>query len=81
MEITTVTTRVTWAGPHSDATVDRIVTMVDQMTAAEKLISRSSPDLPSDSEHTVIAVWRDIEAANEYLAFINPLGPVVAEIV
>ena len=68
MEITTVTTRVTWPGPHSSVTSDRIATMVNEMTTAGKLISRSSPDLDSDSEHTVIAVWSDLAAANEYLA-------------
>jgi hypothetical protein len=81
MEITTVTTRVTWPGPHSSVTSDRIATMVNEMTTAGKLISRSSPDLDSDSEHTVIAVWSDLAAANEYLAIINTLGPVSAEII
>ena len=32
METTTVTTRVTWTGPHSSATADRILTMVEEIT-------------------------------------------------
>ena len=81
MEITTVTTRVTWTGPHSSATADRIATMVDEMTASGKLISRSSTETDSSSEHTVIAVWSDLAAANEYLTVVNSLNPISAEIV
>jgi hypothetical protein len=81
MEITTVTTRVTWTGPHSSATADRIATMVNEMTTAGKLISRSSSETDSSSEHTVIAVWSDLAAANEYLAVVNSLNPISAEIV
>jgi len=81
MEITTVTTRVTWSGPHSSATSDRIATMVDEMTTSGKLISRLSPDLDSESNHTVIAVWSDLAAANEYLEIVNSLNPISAEIV
>jgi hypothetical protein len=81
MEITTVTTRVTWPGPHSVATADRIAVMVNEMTASGKLISRSSTETDSESEHTVTAVWSDSAAANEYLAVVNTLGPVSAEIV
>lgn len=77
----TVTTRVTWTGPHSSATADRIATMVDEMTASGKLISRSSTETDSSSEHTVIAVWSDLESANEYLAIVNSLNPISAEIV
>ena len=81
METTTVTTRVTWTGPHSSATADRILTMVEEMTTSGKLVSRSSPNIDSESDHTVIAVWRDLESANEYLAIINSLNPISAEIV
>lgn len=81
METTTVTTRVEWAGPHSSATADIILTMANEMTTSGKLISRSSPDIDSESNHTVIAVWRDLESANEYLAIVNTLNPVSAEIV
>ena len=77
----TVTTRVTWPGPHSSATADRIATMVNEMTTSGKLISRSSPDLDSSSDHTVIAVWSDLESANEYLSIVNSLNPISAEIV
>jgi hypothetical protein len=81
MEITTVTTRVKWAGPHSNANAQKIFEMIEEMTASGKLISRSSPELDSSSEHSVIAVWSDSAAANEYLAIINTLGPVIAEII
>jgi len=77
----TVTTRVTWTGPHSSATADRIAVMVNEMTGSGKLISRSSPETDSESNHTVIAVWSDLEAANEYLAIVNSLNPISAEIV
>ena len=77
----TVTTRVTWTGPHSSATADRIAVMVDEMTASGKLISRSSTETDSSSEHTVIAVWSDLAAANEYLTVVNSLNPISAEIV
>jgi hypothetical protein len=77
----TVTTRVTWTGPHSSVTADRIATMVNEMTTSGKLISRSSPETDSESNHTVIAVWSDLAAANEYLAIVNSLSPISAEIV
>ena len=77
----TVTTRVEWTGPHNSGTANRIATMVEEMTASGKLISRSSSDIDSESNHTVIAVWRDLEAANEYLAIVNVLNPISAEIV
>ena len=77
----TVTTRVEWAGQHNDATAQKIFEMVEEMTASGKLISRSSPETDSASEHTVIAVWSDLDAANEYLAVIDTLSPVSAEIV
>ena len=77
----TVTTKVTWPGPHSSTTADRIATMVNEMTTSGKLISRSSSDLDSSSDHTVIAVWSDLESANEYLAIVNSLNPISAEIV
>ena len=81
METTTVTTRVEWTGPHSFETAARIATMVDEMTTSGKLISRSSPDIDSESNHTVIAVWSDLAAANEYLEIVNSLNPISAEIV
>ena len=81
MEITRVSTRVTWPGPHSSATANRIETLVNEMTASGKLISRSSPEIDSDSEHTVIAIWSDLAAANEYLEIVNTLNPVNAEII
>ena len=81
MEITTVTTRVTWPGPHSDRTAQQIFEMVDEMTASGKLISRESPDSDSVSMYSVIAVWRDLEAANEYLAIVNSLNPISTEII
>jgi hypothetical protein len=77
----TVTTRVEWTGPHNAGTANRIATMVEEMTASGKLISRSSSDIDSESNHTVIAVWRDLEAANEYLAIVNVLNPISAAIV
>ena len=74
----TITTRVTWPGPHSSNTIQ---IMVEEMTDSGKLISRASPD--PYAEHTTIAVWRDLEAANEYLAFVNAQipSPVSAEII
>ncbi len=77
----TVTTRVEYPGPHSVATADTINTMVETMTESGKLISRSSPDLDSTGAHTVIAVWIDLAAANEYLAIVNTLSPVSAAII
>ena len=77
----TVTTRVEWAGQHNDATAQKIFEMVEEMTASGKLISRSSPETDSTSEHTVIAVWSDLDAANEYLAVIDTLSPVSAAVV
>ena len=77
----TVTTKVEWAGQHSDETAQKIFEMIEAMTEAGKLISRSSPETDSSSAHTVIAVWRDLEAANEYLAIVNALSPVSAVVV
>ena len=77
----TVTTRVEWAGQHNDATAQKIFEMIEEMIASGKLISRSSPETDSTSAHSVIAVWRDLDAANEYLAVIDTLSPVSAEIV
>jgi len=77
----TVTTRVEWAGQHNDETAQKIFEMTEEMTASGKLISRSSPETDSSSAHTVIAVWTDLDAANEYLAIVDALSPVSAEIV
>jgi hypothetical protein len=77
----TVTTRVEWAGQHNDATAQKIFEMIEEMIASGKLISRSSPETDSTSAHSVIAVWRDLDAANEYLAVIDTLSPVSAAIV
>ena len=77
----TVTTRVEWAGQHNDETAQTIFEMIEEMTEAGKLISRSSPEIDSSSAHSVTAVWRDLEAANEYLAIVNTLSPISAEIV
>lgn len=75
----TVTTRVEWAGQHSEETTQIIFKMTEEMTEAGKLISRSSPE--SSAENTVTAVWSDLDAANEYLAIVNALSPVSAAIV
>jgi len=77
----TVTTRVEWTGPHSVETATAIDTMVKEMTESGKLISRSSPDEDSSADHVVIAVWVDLDAANEYLAIVNSLSPISAAIV
>ena len=77
----TVTTRVEWTGPHSVVTANIIDAMVKEVTESGKLISRSSPDLDSTGAHTVIAVWTDLAAANEYLAIVNTLSPVSAAII
>ena len=77
----TVTTKVEWIGPHSEETAKAIDTMVKEMSESNKLISRSSPEVDANSAHTVTAVWVDLAAANEYLAIVNTLNPVSAEIV
>jgi len=98
MEITTVTTKVVWSMPRGVELADKIVAMIQEVTEAGELISRSKKivamtqevteagELISGSEVTytseaVIAVWRDLAAANEYLAFVNTLSPISAKII
>ena len=77
----TVTTRVEWTGPHSVATANAINDMIEKMIESGKLISRSSPEADSSTNHSVTAVWVDLAAANEYLAIVNTLSPISAAIV
>jgi hypothetical protein len=77
----TVTTRVEWTGPHSEATANVINTMVSKMIDSGQLVMRSSPDLDSTGAHTVVAVWVDLASANEYLSIVNTLSPVSAAII
>jgi len=81
MEITTATTRVVWPPTLSSDNSNRIATIVNEAIESGKLISRSSPDIRTSINHTVVAVWKDLATANEYLATIKTLGPISAEII
>jgi hypothetical protein len=80
MEITTVTTKVVWSLPRNVEVNNKINAMVKEAIEAGKLIL-VLPTEATDTNETIMVNWKDLEAANEYLAFVNALSPVSAEII
>lgn len=78
----TVQTQTLWDNPIAQATLDDCKIKLASMEAAGQTSgTETAIPMPHGQQGTVIRSWTDTAAAQEWIDFIQPYGPVSAEIV
>lgn len=79
----TVTTKAVWVTPIAPSTIEASQVQVDTMIQEGKTdgIPVITYDSPIAGQETVDRTWVDLAAAQQWLDFLAPYGPVSTEIV
>jgi hypothetical protein len=79
----TTKTKVIWTTPLAQQTLDDCKTQVYNMIAAGQTdgVPEIIHDSPVAGQETVFRNWTDTAAAQEWIDFLQPYGPLSAQIV
>ena len=79
----TITTRAIWTMPIAQQIIDDSKVKVEQMQADGQTdgVPVITYDSPAAGEETVDRTWIDTAAAEEWMNFLVPYGPISIEII